>query len=46
MVSRVFQCLDLKPELKTASMDFELASPRDRGMAAEILCREAILIQF
>lgn len=43
LVNGFFQCLDINPNIRAASMDFEKSSSRDRDMAWDILHREKLL---
>ena len=43
LVNGFFQCLDINPQMRVASIDFEKSSPRDESMASQILHYENIL---
>ncbi|KAF5865927.1 hypothetical protein ETB97_001503 [Aspergillus alliaceus] len=43
LVNGFFQCLDINPNIRAASMDFEKSNPQDRAMARDILHRERML---
>ncbi|KAE8154714.1 hypothetical protein BDV25DRAFT_135634 [Aspergillus avenaceus] len=43
LVNGFFQCLDINPNIRAASMDFEKSSPHDHNMACAILHRERML---
>ncbi|PGH13223.1 hypothetical protein AJ79_03781 [Helicocarpus griseus UAMH5409] len=43
LVNGFFQCLDINPNIRVATMDFEKSSPRDQDMARDIFHREKLL---
>ncbi|KAI2092193.1 hypothetical protein LOZ63_002180 [Ophidiomyces ophidiicola] len=43
LINGFFQCLDINPQMRVASMDFEKKAARDENMAWEILYRESLL---